>query len=179
MRYIAFLLVFATVLAACNQSVLDQATETLNRGLPDEASKKVSIYQYKQDKIDYILTADRIERYYESRKLDAWKVKIITYDENKQAQSSIVADTAYVDEARNLIQARGNVIFATPNGTIKSRVINWDRNIDEIFCPEQVTLIRGENTLRGNDLRTNSYISYAEMTDITAEGTVTRDEIDW
>jgi LPS export ABC transporter protein LptC len=173
------LLIIAISVTGCDKSVLKQTTAVLSRSLPDETSNTVSIYEYDGNRIDYILTADRIERYYDSRKLNAWKVRIVTYDKMNKVKSTIVADTTYVDEARNLIQAMGNVVYATENGTIKSRLINWDRNVDEIYTPEKVTLIRGGSTLQGENLRTNAAISFAEMSSISAEGTVTKDEIDW
>jgi LPS export ABC transporter protein LptC len=169
----------AGLLTGCGKSILDQKTPVLNRGLPDETSNNVNIYAYKKNKVDYILTADRIERYYDKKRLYAWKVRLVSYDEKNQIRSTIIADTTYVDEARNLVQAIGNVVFETPNGTIKSRIINWDRNIDEIYVPTKVTLIRDGNVLNGDNLRTDSNISFAEMTTVSAEGILKGDEIDW
>jgi LPS export ABC transporter protein LptC len=170
---------FSFIFVGCKDSVLDQKTTSLNRSLPDETSRDVNIYAYKGQKIDYILTADRIERFYNTRQLNAWKVSIVTYDDNKQISSTFSADTTYVDEARNLIKAIGNVVFQSANGTIKSRVINWDRNADEIYTPEKVTLIRDDKIMFGDNLRTNSSISFAEMNTVSAEGTVKGDELDW
>lgn len=172
-------LLIALSLMGCGKSILDQTTATLNRSLPDETSYNVSIYVYKENLLDYVLTADKIERYYSLRKLDAWKVKIIAYDANKQVKSTIVADTTYVDEARNFVSAHGNVVFDTPNGIIKSRIVNWDRNFDEIYVPEKVTLIRDGNTLYGDNLRTDSNISFVEMSTVSAVGTVKDNELDW
>jgi len=166
-------------LSACKQSVLDHTSPALNRSLPDETSENVSIYEYKDNKIDYLLTASRIERFYETRRLNAWKVKITTYDIKKRIINTITADTTFVDEARNLVQARGNVVFQTPNGTIKSKLINWDRNVDEIYTPEKVLLIRNGDVLQGDNLRTNSALSFVELNAVSAEGTITQDEIDW
>lgn len=181
LSFLSFIITLVSILclSGCGKSVLNQTTEALNRSLPDESSFNVSIYVYKENKIDYVLTADKIERYYSLRKLDAWKVKIVAYDINKQIKSTIVADTAYVDEARNYVSAHGNVVFDTPNGVIKSRVVNWDRNYDEIYVPEKVTLLRDGNTLYGDNLRTDSNISFVEMTTVSAEGTVKGDELDW
>lgn len=173
------LIIVSFILPGCGKSMLEQTTPVLNRGLPDETSSNVSIYAYKENRIDYILTASKIERYYDTRKLYALKVKIVSYDEKNQIRSTIVADTAYVDEARNLVNAMGNVVFDTPNGSIKSRIINWDRNIDEIYTPTTVTLIRDGNVLYGDNLRTDSKISFAEMSTVSAEGVVKGDEIDW
>jgi LPS export ABC transporter protein LptC len=176
---IILLILTAFYLIGCGDSVLEQKTGTINRGLPDETSSNVSIYAYNQNQIDYILTADKIERYYDTRQLNAWKVKIVTYDAKKNITGTISADTTYVDEARNLIRAMGNVIFQSPNGTIKSRIINWDRNADEIYTHEKVMLIRDDKTMYGQDLRTNSSMSFAEMNTVSAEGTVKGDELDW
>lgn len=169
----------AFLLCGCGPSVLDQTTPALNRNLPDETSRDVKLYVYKEDKIDYILTADRIERYYRTQRLHAWQVKIVSYDENMRVTSTLLADTTYVDEARNVVKAMGNVVLESPNGTIKSQLINWERNVDEIYTDELVTLIREGKTLRGYDLRTNSRISYAELTTVSAEGIIKGDEIDW
>lgn len=181
-RYIPGLLLLFTLsgmLTGCGKSILNQTTPALNRGLPDETSSNISIYAYKENRVDYILTADKIDRYYTTQRLFARKVRIVSYDDKKQLRSTIVADTAYVDEARNLVRAIGNVVFDTPNGTIKSRIINWDRNIDEIYVPTPVTLIRDGNVLKGDNLRTDSRISYAEMSTVSAEGVLKGDEIDW
>lgn len=171
--------IFTIIISGCGKSVLDQSTSALNRALPDETSHDVSIYAYKENRVDYILTASRIERFYLTSKLNAWNVKIVTYDEKMNVKSNLSADTTYVDEARNYIQALGNVVFETPNGIIKSRSMNWERVSDEIFSNEKVTLIRDGNTLQGDNLRTNSNISFVEMSTITAEGTVKGDELDW
>jgi LPS export ABC transporter protein LptC len=172
-------LLICLTLTGCKKSILDQTTSVLNRSLPDETSSNVTLTEYKENRINYTLTAAKIERFYDSRLLNAWKVKIETYDKYSKIQNTIIADTTYVDEARNIIRAMGNVIYSTPNGTIKSKLIIWDRNIDEIYTPEQVVLIRGERVMHGNNLRTNSSLSSAEMDSISAEGIITPDEINW
>jgi LPS export ABC transporter protein LptC len=166
-------------LSCCGESVLDQKTTTLNRGLPDETSDKVSIYSYNENRIDYVLTADRIERFYDTRQLNAWKVRITTYDDKNRVKGRIFADTTYVDEARNLIRAMGNVVYESPNGIVKSSVINWDRNADEIYTPEKVILIKDDKILEGDNLRTNSALSFAEMNTVSAQGKLKGNEIDW
>ncbi|MFO7659942.1 MAG: LPS export ABC transporter periplasmic protein LptC [Candidatus Cloacimonadaceae bacterium] len=179
MNRIILLLLLTILLSGCGKSVLDQTTPALNRSLPDETSRDVTLYSYKADKVDYILTASRIERFYSNQRLHAWQVKIVSYDDKMRITSTLAADTAYVDEARNFVQAMGNVVLESSNGTIKSQHINWDRNVDEIYTDQLVTLIREGKTLRGYDLRTNSLISYAELTTVSAEGKIQGDEIDW
>ena len=179
MRITFLLLLLVILVSGCGKSILNQTTPVLNRSLPDETSNTISIYEYKEDKIDYILNASKIERFYNTQQLNAWNVRIVTYDIKQKVKNRISADTTYVDEARNFIKAIGNVVFETPNGTIKSRLINWDRNVDEIYTPEKVTLIKDDKILNGDNLRTNSTLSYAELSTITAEGIITSEEIDW
>lgn len=174
-----FILILILLLTGCGKSVLDQTSSPINRNLPDEKSSNVVIYSYNEDKVDYILTAARIEKFYNLKRLYAYDVKIVTYDLDMKIKSEIVADTAFVDEARNFIQAIGNVVFNTPNGIIKSHVVNWERNYDEIYVPEKVTLIRDDDVLYGDNLRTDSNISFIEMNTVSAEGTVKGDELDW
>lgn len=176
---LSILLFLLLILSGCGKSVLSQTSKVLNRSLPDETSNNVNIYSYNQNRLDYLLTASKIERYYDLKRLWAWKVKITTYDEKGNVKSTIVADTTFVDEARNFIKAVGNVVLSSPNGTIKSHIITWDRNIDEIYCPEKVVLIREGNTLVGDNLRTDVNITFAEMNSVSAEGTLQGDELAW
>jgi len=173
------LLIALAVISGCGRSVLEQKTGVLNRDLPDEISSRVSVIAYKGDTLDYVLTADKIERFYNKRQLNAWKVKLVTYDVKQKIRSTMLADTTWVDEARNFIVARGNVVLNSPNGQIKTSIINWDRNIDQLNAPEQVELTRDGNILRGQNLRTDATISYAEMDAVSAEGVIKREDIDW
>lgn len=177
--FLLSLLVFVIFILGCGKSVLEQKTAALNRGLPDETSYDVSVYAYVGDRIDYVLSASKIERFYNTRRLIAWNVKIISYDDSMQVKSTILADSTYVDEARNYIQAVGSVVLESPNGKIMSRLITWERVADEIFAPEQVILIKDDKVLRGDNLRTNSSISYAEMNAVSAEGTTQGLDLDW
>jgi len=158
---------------------LEQSFPTLQRGLPDEISQTVQVTDYKDGRVESIMLADRVERFYDRRILNAYQVKITTLGEDDSIRSVVLADTAIVDDARNIIFANGNVRLSSPNGSIQTRKLTWDRNIDDILAPEQVTLTRDQNVLRGVNLRTNSLISFAEMDNVSAEGIVDEKDIDW
>jgi hypothetical protein len=51
--------------------------------------------------------------------------------------------------------------------------------VDEITAPKQVLLTRQGNVMRGQNLRTNSKLSFVEMEQVSAEGRLTQQEIDW
>jgi hypothetical protein len=59
-----------------------------------------------------------------------------------------------------------------------SRIV-WDRNLDLLTAPGKVTLVRDGNVLRGENLRTNSRVEFAEMEKISAEGVFGEEYLDW
>ncbi len=99
------------LLTSCQQDSLQSATGVLPRDLPDEISYNVKLTQLDNDRSEYYLEAEKIERFYDRRLLYAYKVTLTTYDKNNQISSVIKADTTIVDDARNLIFANGNAIL--------------------------------------------------------------------
>lgn len=179
-RFLSLLVILIVLLTfGCKRLNLNAKTPVLDRSLPDETSFNVRIVEYAGPGKSYILEAKKIERFYDKKILNAWDVRITTFDKLNKSQSTIFADTTIVDDARNLIYANGKVRINSPNGNVSARRIVWDRNIDQIVAPDQVLLSRGETTLRGSSLRTDSKISYAEMDVVSAEGRVSDQEINW
>jgi hypothetical protein len=55
----------------------------------------------------------------------------------------------------------------------------WDRTVDEITAPLEVTVTRKGNVMYGRNLRTNSKLSFVEMDAVSAEGYFKEEEINW
>ncbi len=166
-------------LFACEQAKLQTSSGVLERGWPDETSYKVSVTNYVDNRYEYHLEANKIERFTDRRLLYAYGVTLTTYDKDNKLNSVIKADTTIVDDARNLILANGHARLTSPNGSLSTTNIAWDRAVDEITAPKQVLLTRQGNVLRGQNLRTNSKLSFVEMEMVAAEGRLTDQEIDW
>lgn len=164
---------------ACGESKLGVSTPALGRDLPDETSRDVTITEFNGTKVDYILKAGKIERFYDRRILNAFKVDITAYDAKTGDISKIRADSTIVDDARNIIFANGNVQLDSPGGSITCSKLVWDRNMDLLTVPGKVTLVRDGNVLRGENLRTNSHIDNAEMDKVSAEGIFGEEYLDW
>ena len=103
------------LLSSCHKVDLQSHTGVLARDLPDEISYNVQLTQLNNDRNDYILEAERVERFYDRRLLYAYKVILTTFDKNNQISSVIKADTTIVDDARNLIFSNGNASLNSPN----------------------------------------------------------------
>lgn len=176
---IALGILLLILVIGCKRTNLDVKTPVMDMALPDETSYNIEIREFIGDRLDYILKAGKIERFYDKRILNAYQVKITSFDTLNQIKSTMLADTTIVDDARNIIYANGNVKLSSPNGTIESRRLIWDRAGDEIIAPDRLILTRDGNVLRGTNLRTNSTISYAEMETVSAEGIVSETDFDW
>jgi LPS export ABC transporter protein LptC len=167
------------LLTACGGSKLDISTKAMDRSLPDETSSEVTITEFDKGSIGYILKAARIDRYYDRRILNAYKVDITAFDSKNGGTTLIKADSTIVDDARNLIFAHGNVQLKSPGGSVATSRMIWDRNADEISAPDKVTLVREGNVLRGRNLRTNLSVYPTEMDSVSAEGVFDKEYLDW
>jgi len=148
-------------------------------GLADEQSREVTVTSYDKANKAYVIQAATIDRYYNTRRLFATRVNITSFDSLNKITSTVVSDSAEVNEAQNWIIANGHVVFKSPNGILKTNSITWDRNTDTITAPGEVILIRDTNQMKGRTLRTNSKLDFAEMKQVTAEGKVNEKEINW
>lgn len=165
--------------ASCKKHELTTATGVLDKRLPDESSTNVRVTELDGDRIDYDLMARRIDRYYDTRILNAIGVQIKSYNPDTGATSYLSADSTIVDDARNMIFAYGNVHLSSPGGAVSSQSMIWDRNADEIIAPGKVTVTRAGSTLRGERLRTNPNIDFAELDIVSADGTLDATDFDW
>lgn len=178
-RFLKFIGLCMLLLTACTEQKMEVTGPPMDRNLPDETSSNVRITEFNGTEVDYQLEAARIDRFYDRRILNAYKVKITAYDAQKGGTSVMQADSTIVDDARNLIYAYGNVKLNSANGSIQAQRMIWDRNMDEVNAPGLVTLIRDGNTLRGSNLRTNTRIDFAEMDVVSAEGRFNESDFDW
>jgi len=176
---LALLLLVLFSLAACQKAVLQTNSDPLDRSLPDETSYKVKVTQFVDNRTEYHLEADKIERFHDRRMLYGYGVVLTTYDKDNRISSTIMADTTIVDDARNIIFANGNARMTSKNGSLSTSKIVWDRAVDEITAPLKVKLVRGSDVLYGERLRTNSTISFVEMDAVSAQGIVDPKELNW
>lgn len=163
----------------CKQADLGAPTPTMERGLPDETSVNVSLSEYRDDRLEYIIQAKKMERFTDRRMLYAYTVTLTSYDKDGIQSSVIKADTTIVDDARNIIFANGNAVFETPDGKLQTSRIVWERNLDILTAPANVVLTRSGDVLRGSNLKTNTKFSYAELEEVSAEGIVDEKDYRW
>ncbi|MBP7310017.1 MAG: LPS export ABC transporter periplasmic protein LptC [Candidatus Cloacimonetes bacterium] len=173
------LLMAVMLLSSCQKTDLQPKTAVLERGLPDETSYNVKITQYIENRFEYELQAARIERFQSRKMIYGYSVTLTTFDKLNKVNSVITADSTIIDDARNIIQARGKVKMTSPNGDLATSEISWDRAVDEIVAPQNVKLTRDGSVLYGKNLHTNSKLSLAMMDEVSAEGIINEKDFNW
>jgi len=179
--FVNLLLIILLLVGAfsCQKDKLQMNTAAMERGLPDEISYNVRLNQFIDNRNEYTLEANKIERYHDRRIMYGYGVTLSTYDKDNRINSTIQADTTIVDDARNIIYAQGHARMTSPNGSLSTAKIIWDRAVDEITAPTPVVLVRDGSILRGDNMRTNSKLSFVEMDKVSAEGKINPEELDW
>ncbi len=143
----------------------------MDREAPDENSKNVEMKKYSGDKLEYLLKAKTITRYYEKQRTIADSVYIITVEEGTGIISTVTCDTTIIDDKSNIIRGVGNVIFKYGDiRRIETELAFWDRTRDRIICPGEVDFWDENTYLSGQNLETNSKLEMTKMEKVSGEG---------
>ncbi len=167
---------FGFVLIGCAQE--EPATFDPQPGVADEQSDSVRIVSMKNNTVEYILNARHIQRFYNSRLLDADTVRVESYDENGALRSVLTSRKAIMDDVKNELTAEGNVIIVNDeNDSLKTEHLVWDRNTDAIFASGEVTIIRGENIFHGQNMQTDTSFRELRSINVTGSGRIEKGEL--
>ena len=132
-----------------------------------------------KDIIDYELEATHIDRFYKKKLTLADSIFITTFNPDGSIKSTLSSDKAEMDEAKNILTAIDNVIVKSENGIMKTPFLIWNKNTDEFYAKNGVTLIREDNVLQGQEMKTDGNLERIEIIKVSAEGKIDESEIDW
>lgn len=143
----------------------------MDKTAPDENSKIVEMKKYSGDKLEYLMKARSITRFYEQRKTIADSVYIVSIEEDTGIISTVVCDTTIIDDNSNIIRGIGNVVFLYGDlRRIETELALWDRNNDRITCPGIVDYWDDSTYLHGSNLVTNSQLEMTKMEKVSGKG---------
>jgi len=148
----------------------------------EEQSDNVTIYEIIGEHTEREIRAERVERFYEEKKIEAYTVKIIDFRPDGTVEMTLDSDHLTIDEPQNIFTARSNVVIRHENAILYTELMSWDQNNDEIYAPDEVTIVRGDNVLRGFELRTDIGFDSLELSRVTAEGHLDDEDfsdLDW
>ncbi len=148
----------------------------------EEQSEDVIIYEITGEHIEREIRAARVERFYDDKRIEAYTVEITDYHPDKTLKMRLETERLTIDEIRNTYTATGNVIIEQDDTTLYTGHMTWNQNSDEIYAPNEVLIVRGNNVLRGFELSSDIEFSRIELSRVTAEGEIDDEEfsdIDW
>lgn len=138
---------------------------------PDENSKNVEVKKYNGSKLEYLLKARSITRFYDKQSTIADSVYIITVEEGTGIITTVVCDTTIIDDKSNIIRGIGNVVFKYGDvRRVETELAYWDRTKDRIICPGEVDFWDENTYLNGFNLETNSKLEMTRMEKVSGQG---------
>jgi len=166
------------MLLACQQ-VSEELPVTNMSGLPDEIGDSVRVTSMVEERIEYILDSKRYRRYIDEKMIEMDQVYLESYDEFGKLSSTMVCDSAKVDEVKNFMIARWNVEIHSENGILKTDYLEWNQSTDKIYAKGWVQLTRGKHILNGYEMHTDINLEHISMVDVEAKGKVEEGDLNW
>ena len=167
---ISLLIIMSLAIIGC-ETTSKLPNVDMDREAPDENSKNVEMKKYSGDKLEYLLKAKTITRYYEKQRTIADSVYIITVEEGTGIISTVTCDTTIIDDKSNIIRGVGNVIFKYGDiRRIETELAFWDRTRDRIICPGEVDFWDENTYISGRNLETNYKLEMTKMEKVSGEG---------
>jgi len=147
--------------------------------MPDEIADSLEVVTVMGENIDSKMWAVHLERFYDKKITIMDTIYTETYESDGRLKYSLKCNHAEIDETKNILTATGNVIITSTSGILKTEKLIWDQNTDELFTDVQFTLIRDENVLKGEYLKTDMDFEKIDMQKVKGEGLIDAEEIEW
>jgi len=164
------LLISFLIIVGC-ETTSQPSTLEIDQNEPDENSKNVELKKYNGSKLEYLLKARSITRYYEKQSTIADSVYIVTVEEGTGIITTVVCDTTIIDDKSNIIRGVGNVVFKYGDmRRVETELAYWDRTRDRIICPGEVDFWDENTYLNGFNLETNSKLEMTRMEKVSGQG---------
>ncbi len=147
--------------------------------IPDEQADSIKIISTNKNVIDYELTAVHFYKYYSTKQTFADTVFVTFFNLDSSVKSTLKCNKAELDEVKNTLTGIGDVVVVSDNGTMKAPLMVLDRNTNTLFATDGVTLIRGDNVLKGEEMESNLDLDRVEITKVSAKGKLDEEELNW
>ena len=178
MKLITLLVIVYFLLSCTHKEHADSITE--NQVFKSiEITDSIIVYSSSQDKIGWILKADYLKKLTEENKLNFKKIKLEIFNQEEILSSTIYADSAEVNDNKNLIIAKGNIKVFSKEGDLFGNTLSWDRNHDKIYSDDWIKIVKEGNTICGERLRTDSNFEHVVIQKASAEGEISESQIAW
>lgn len=173
------IILIVSILLFCCQSKEKTASSARIVLKSIEITDTLIVYNSSQDKIEWILHSDFLQKFADKNIMNFRNVKLEIFDQSENLSATIFADSAKVDENNNLIIAKGNIKIFSKEGDLFGNVLTWNRNNDKIFSDDWVKIVKDGNTVCGEQLRTDSNFEHVILQKVSAEGEISESKVVW
>jgi len=167
----------ALAMIGCEE-IEEQTFEKIDGDYPDRWADSLLVVQTRGEYTEYEMFAVHMDTYSNKKLTLADTVTIKVFDKQGALQTTLTCDKARIDDAKNTFTGTGNVIVHSENGIMKTDFLKWFRATDELVAKEGVEVTRGENTLWGEEMKTDINLNRIEITKVSAEGKIDEDDFD-
>lgn len=172
------ILLVSLILWGCTEAPEEKYDSSLD-GLPDEQSDSVRTVTMDGNIVTMKMYADHIDRYYDKKLTYIDSLFVQKYDKEGTLNSTLTCKKATINETSNVIVCEGNVVIKGENGILRTPKLTWNRNTDDVFAENGVVMTRGDDTLTGDKMKTDMQMSYVEIVNVSAEGKVKGETLEW
>ncbi|MCF7911993.1 MAG: LPS export ABC transporter periplasmic protein LptC [Candidatus Cloacimonetes bacterium] len=169
---------FILWLCSCEDEGLPEMGTT-NKSLPDEQSDSVKVITLDGEIISMEMHARHIDRYYKRKETHIDSLFLQNFNEDGSLKSTLTCNSAIINETRNEITCLGDVVVLSENGRLEAPKLVWDRDSNKVLAEEGVKLVRGDDVLWGERMRTDLELNNIEIVKVSATGTVKDGSVEW
>lgn len=161
---VALLFGSAIFLSGCDSSkVSADVVITDSKNIASLLSDSLVITYYEDGKMGYKFSTPHMERYeFGDEPYMEFKegIHIITFDENGNERSDLVADYAKYIESKGLWEAKGNVRGRDNEGKeLYTEQLFWDENSDKIYSNVDTKVVNGDEVTLGSGFESDGQLN--------------------
>lgn len=151
----------------------------VDENIPDQESRNIIITSTKGKLLEYKLKANYMQKFDNKNLTIADTVEITAYNKKGEIQTILTCDKAELNDMNNTFIGIGNVVVTTENAILKTEYLNWDRNTNQFYAKNGVEILRDNNVMYGEEMRSDEKMTKIEITKVSAEGKLSEEDIDW
>ncbi len=160
---------------SCKRSE-DLKFEKIDGDYPDRMADSLLIVSTEGNITKYEMFTVHMDSYSDKKLTLADTVQIKVFDKKGDIQTILTCNEARIDDVKNTFTGTGNVIVTSDNGVLETDYLKWFRTTDELIAKDGVKLTRGENTLWGEEMKTDINLDRIEITKVSAKGKIDEDD---
>ena len=159
MRLIYFL--FFMIFLSCKNDPLMVNNLFNYENYPLEVIKNSKLIHTEDGKIKLEVNSSKIERFSgdEPKLIFTDGFKVIFYNTSGKITSNLTANSAIVDEKKNIMTATDSVILKNNERKLETEILIWDENKDKIYTDSDVIITTSNEIIYAQGFISDTYFS--------------------